>query len=280
MITTRHSGAGARNGQITEVADSRMSNRALYRSAAKPGSVVLLGGGSVVHFRLRVAQSHLRSDLLPSFWSLAGLVVSGDSFLSVPVGLPMHPDTVPARNAVEECSIADFDDARRFPNIAVISFADNAGVLVDCASRLRYQRAAIDLPQQLVQWLAFVWGVGATGNPLLQNVGMPASSLVETAFAMSGVELTPGMASATSCPEAIWQSAIWWHGYYEKTGTSMARRAKRSPGEPVELTARVPEGRYITRQPAAAVVDEYGAPAISSSPKSTRARRGTRRRTR
>jgi hypothetical protein len=253
MITTRHSGASQRNRKVAEVKDSGMSNRSLYRSAAKPGSVVLLGGSSLVHFRLRLAQSHLRYDLLPSFWSLAGLVTASDRFLSVPIG-PMQPDTVPARNAIEECAIADFNDAARFPNIAVISFADHSNVLVEFANRLRYQRAAIDLPQQLVQWLAFVWGVGATGNPLLQNVGMPSSGLVETAFGMGGVELTPGMASATSCPEAIWQSAIWWHDYYQKTGASYApsQTQKGATG----MTARVPEGLYITRQPAAAVVEE------------------------
>jgi hypothetical protein len=169
----------------------------------------------------------------------------------------LHPDTVPARNAIEECRIADFGDPQRYPNVAIISFADRSGLLVEHTNRLRYQRAAIDLPQQLVQWLAFVWGAGATGNPLLQNAGMPGSSLIETAFGMAGVELTPGVASATSCPEAIWQSAIWWHDYYEKTGrfTSAAQK-RRHTAESAELTARVPEGRYITRQKAAAVVDE------------------------
>lgn len=252
MITTRTSGATRRNSKVAPVRQSRMSNSSLFRSEAKPGTVLLLGGGSVVHFRLRIAQAHLRYDLLPSFWSLAGLVSSPDTFLSVPVGLPMHPDTVPARNAIEECAIADFDDPQQFPNIAVISFADHSDVLLDYARRLRYQRAAIDLPYQLVQWLAFVWGVGATGNPLLQNVGMPASSLVETAFAMGGIELTPGVASATSCPEAIWQSAIWWHSYYEKTGTP-ATHGERD--EATQAIARAPEGRYITRQVAAAVIE-------------------------
>ncbi len=271
MITTRHSGARRRNSQIRDATDSRMSNRALYRSMAKPGSVLLLGGSSVVHFRLRVAQAHLRYDLLPSFWSLAGLVESEDTFLSVPIGLPMHPDTVPARNAIEECAIADFDDPQRYPNIAVLSFADQSGALVDFAQRLRYQRAAIDLPQQLVQWLAYVWAVGATGNPLLQNVGMPASSLIETVFAMAGVELTPGVASATSCPEAIWQSALWWHSYYEKTGAFTVAGQKSSAAS-TELTARVPTGRYITRQMAAAVVEEQELRKRASPARRTRQR--------
>jgi hypothetical protein len=164
MISTRHSGARRRNHKVAELPDSTVSNAGLYRSHARPGSVVLLGGSSIVHFRLRVAQSHLRHDLLPSFWSLAGLVTSKDAFLSVPIGLPLHPDTVPERNAIEECAISDFDDATRFPNVAVISFAEQSDAVFEYANRLRYQRAAIDLPQQLVQWLAFVWGVGASGK--------------------------------------------------------------------------------------------------------------------
>jgi hypothetical protein len=258
MITTRHSGARERNHKVADVTASGISNGSLYRSTARPGSVVLLGGTSVVHFRLRVAQAHLRYDLLPSFWSVAGLVTSKELFLSVPIGLPMHPDTVPARNAIEECPISDFENAARFPNIAVISFANRSDVLAGFAGRLRYQRAAIDLPQQLVQWLAFVWGVGATGNPLLQNIGMPSSGLIETAFGMAGIELTPGVASATSCPEAIWQSAIWWHDYYQKTSAAYAPSESRAGG--TGINARVPEGRYITRQRAAAVVEELKPP--------------------
>jgi hypothetical protein len=276
MISTRHSGARQRNHQVSAVADRGTSNRGLYRDNAVPGSILLLGGSSVVHFRLRVAQSHLRHDLLPSFWSLAGMVVSADRFLSVPIGLPMHPDTVPARNAVEECSIGDFDDPVRFPNIAVISFADGSEGLVDLARRLRYQRAAIDLPQQLVQWLAFVWGVGATGNPLLQNVGMPSAGLIEAAFGMAGVELTPGVASQASCPEGIWQSAIWWHGYYEKTGASPAPAPAR--GLKAEVTARAPAGRYITRQMAAAVIEEEAPRKRSASTRRTSRTRGRRAR--
>jgi hypothetical protein len=29
----------------------------------------------------------------------------------------------------------------------------------------------------------------------------------------AGFELTPGIASSATCPEAIWQAARWWHEY-------------------------------------------------------------------
>jgi hypothetical protein len=82
--------------------------------------------------------------------------------------------------------------------------------------------------------------------------------LIETAFGMAGIELTPGVASATSCPEAIWQSAIWWHDYYQKTSAAYAPSESRAGG--TGINARVPEGRYITRQRAAAVVEELKPP--------------------
>src|SRR5689334_11539156 len=48
--------------------------------------------------------------------------------------------------------------------------------------------------------------------------GLPSAAFVETVFARSGFELTPGLSSASSCPEAIWQSAKWWTNYYEDPG--------------------------------------------------------------
>ena len=275
MITTRQSGAKRRNARV-KAADGPASNAAFYAREAQPGAVVLFGGSNVLDFRLRVAQSHLRHDLLPSFWSLAGLVVSKTAFLSVPIGSPLNPDTVPERNGVEECRIADFDDPKRFPNIAVISFAESAGAIVENARRLRYQRGAIDLPHLLVPWLAFVWGVGTQGNPLLQNIGMPASALVETAFGISAIELTPGITAAASCPEAIWQSAIWWHDYYSKTADAQTGAASVAAGATGEVIAKAPEGRYITRQRAAAVIDPGDVPRRRPAPGTSSRKRSGR----
>ena len=61
----------------------------------------------------------------------------------------------------------------------------------------------------MLPWLAFLWGVSGSTNPLLSGTGLPSSAFVETVFAMAGFELTPGLSSASSCPEAIWQSAKW-----------------------------------------------------------------------
>jgi hypothetical protein len=109
-------------------------------------------------------------------------------------------------------------------------------------------------------WLGFIWGAGAKHNPLLEGVGLPASVLVQTAFGMSGIELTPGLTSGSSCPEAVWQSALWWHAYYEKTsdvsGPAVATTRRDAKGAQPRLRAIVPIGKCVIRQSAAAVTAE------------------------
>ncbi len=78
------------------------------------------------------------------------------------------------------------------------------------------------------------------------GIGLPSSAFVETVFAMANFELTPGLSSASSCPEAIWQSAKWWTGFYKSVADSDDARKKTA-------VAMVPEGCYIVRQPSAAV---------------------------
>jgi hypothetical protein len=48
----------------------------------------------------------------------------------------------------------------------------------------------------------------------LDGLGMPSAAMVETVTGAAGFDLTPGLESRASCPEAIWQSARWWHEYH------------------------------------------------------------------
>ena len=258
MIATRQSGALERNPRVQSIERAGANRQwldALPEGTLVPGAVVLLGGANVVDFRVRVAQGHLRHDLLPSFWSHVGIVVSRDSFLSVPLDDRLDPVQVPSTNGIVETQFAKYDDPGEHPNIAVINFATEAESVVTYARGLQKQRSAVDLPHLLIEWLAFAWGAGDAGNPLLRQLGVPAAAFVETAFGIGGIEMTPGVASAGSCPEAIWQSAIWWHRYYEKTAGAFAgimspQEARHTPPSPI-----VPSGAYFTRQRAAAVVD-------------------------
>jgi hypothetical protein len=56
---------------------------------------------------------------------------------------------------------------------------------------------------------------------------------------LAGIDLSPGLPSASSCPEAIWQAARWWYEAYDAV-------------EPKNDGAFTPRGAYLIRQPAAA----------------------------
>jgi hypothetical protein len=233
-------------------------NRKWLAEVGDADGVILIGGASLADFRIRVAQSSLRGDMLPSFWSQCGILLGDGLFVTVPLDLDARskdsPDkrdddvsAIPRVNAVRYCSLDEIDNPQRFPNLAVIRFAkkhDDVGLHIE---RLSHNRGIVDIPALMLPWLGFIWGVSGFGNPLMNGVGLPSSAFVETVFAMASFELTPGLSSASSCPEAIWQSAKWWTGFYESAAKSDAAAKRKG------AVAMVPEGRYIIRQPSAAV---------------------------
>src|SRR3982074_3388469 len=91
-------------------------NRKWLARLGDEDGVILIGGTSLADFRLRVAQSALRHDMFPSYWSLAGILLAGGKFVSVPLGGHDISD-VPKNNGVRELSLADYDDPGRYPNM-------------------------------------------------------------------------------------------------------------------------------------------------------------------
>lgn len=247
----RASSAAAPNSGVVELRPKRAeSNRAWLARAGAPAGILLLGGASLVDVRVRFAQSVVRRDLTPSSWSAAGLLLDGEHLLTVPLDGAADPSTVPAANAIRNVGLDAFDDPRRYPNIAIVAFAaGGAAELAAAAEEVRRQRALVDLPALVVAWLAYAWGV-EDGNPLLAGRGLPGAAFVEATHAVAGIELTPGLASAASCPEAIWQSARWWGDYYRESARVAAAGIARSTGH---ARPQVPSGFYAARQPNAAV---------------------------
>lgn len=213
--------------------------------------LLLLGGTSVADFHIRVAQSSLRHDLTPSYWSMVGVLTSADSFYSVPLQWKGELSEMPHSNGIQICKLADYDDPSKFPNIAFIQFTSDMTRILEYAEKLKWQRSVIDLPELVIRWLEFVWAVGQNGNPLANAKGLPSAVFAETIFGIGGIELTPGLATASSCPEAIWQSAKWWSAYYEETEKITVTSQSRS---------MVPAGCFVMRQPSAAVFAEAFVP--------------------
>lgn len=252
MISIRQSNAVSSNVSLDEVpAKPKETNSAWLTRVGAQDGVLLLGGAAISHFRIRVAQSHARADLKPSCWSLAGLLMGNQKFLSVPLELCGEASEIAQRNGVQTCSMADYDDPAQFPNIAVIRFTSDSKMILDLATlvcgdpatKKPAQRGIIDLPTLMLSWLSFIWIAGKAANPLAEGLGLPSAVFIETVYGIAGIELTPGLASATSCPEAIWQAAKYWHEFYEKAAeTTLEKNAAQ----------QIPTGNYVIRQPAAA----------------------------
>lgn len=240
MISIRCSPDRQKNNLLRHIdAKPRETNVAWLRRVGATRGIILIGGSGLADFRLRVAQSHVRSDLLPSFWSIAGLL-HNNSITTVPLDAG-DASQVPSTNAVQTLPVRTYDDPKLYPNVAVLRFVEED--LKASIDRVKRGRDIVDLPALLVTWLGYVWGVANTGNPLLAGQGLPSAVLVESVYNMAGIELTPGLASSASNPEAIWQSAKWWQRYYRETLSTTGRAGV------------VPGGTYVIRQEAAAVVE-------------------------
>ena len=176
--------------------------------------VLLVGGAALSHFRVRVAQSHARIDLLPSYWSHCALVQRdagpGQRHVvrHVPFDLRGDIDDMPARNGVERADITAFADPTRYPNLALLAFGVVEPEVEETAVKsLRGGRLTEDLVSPLVPWLAYIWGAGP--NPLLAGTPLPAALYVSALFASAHVDLTPGLSERVACPDPACGFVQW-----------------------------------------------------------------------
>lgn len=223
MISIRSSNATEASPHFQEVKrKSRETNNSwLARTEASrkhETHIVLIGGRSASHLRARVAQSHARDDMTPSHWShvLLALDPALQRAFHVPLCGPGHTEFPPATNGVQEVALKEYNDPKAYPNIAVISVPAAREAVQPVLERFMRERAAMDAVELLILWLAFIWGVGKAGNPLLDGQGLPSAAMAEYVLGAVGLDLTPGLGSRSSCPEAIWQSAKWWHKYHAR----------------------------------------------------------------
>lgn len=209
--------------------------------------VLLLGGTAIVDFRMRVAQSELRQDLLPSFWSTCGLLIEGELLMTARVDAISNSSARVERNGLEAVALdgySGYGNPMLYPNIAILQFTADHAAIREHVGRIGQERNIVDLLAQVVAWLGYCWAVGNSGNPLLQGHGIPSATLLERAHGLAGIDLSPGLPSASSCPEAIWQAARWWYKAYDPVEPSTSPKS--------QPAAFKPRGAYLIRQPAAA----------------------------
>lgn len=199
-----------------------------------PVRLVLVGGVDPMAFRIRVAQSHVRHDMTPSWWSHVLLLdtIRPDVGQTTVYEISLEPRQgfgfpVPT-NGVQTGKLRRYDDPAEFPNVAVLRIPSvNRSELKLALDQFQHQRATLDALDLIVQWLSYCWGVGKAGNPLLDGQGIPSAAMLDVIFAAVGFDLTPGLESRCSCPESIWQAAKWWHRYYDPdSGTKRASLKK------------------------------------------------------
>jgi hypothetical protein len=196
--------------------------------------VVLLGGNDTMSFRLRVAQSHLRRDLLPSYWSESILVdlrhdtVADAQAIHVPLFQPEGRAFATRTNGVVVRPLRDFDDPEAYPNIALIALPVPQADILERVERFRKSRSTLDSLEHVLRWLAFAWGAARTPNPLHDNYGLPSACMLEVVTAAANFDLTPGLEARASCPEAIWAAARHWQDYFQ------------------QFRGAVPTGRFFT----------------------------------
>ncbi|MFO1496205.1 MAG: hypothetical protein U1F26_16280 [Lysobacterales bacterium] len=198
--------------------------------------VVLVGGRTSLDLCLRFAQSLARYDRSPSSWSEVFLIVrSAEGFQSFGVHLPAiqtpmaHQSerllrNVPTwNNGIQTGIEALIDSPIDYPNIALLRLstetraqlrATEHGLAFDATAAIdQYRRRGdvISTAECAWRWLGYAWGIRGQGNPLHEGVGFPAAMVVDSVLNTLGLDLTPGLASHSSCPEAIWQTFSWWH---------------------------------------------------------------------
>ncbi len=233
MLKILQSGADTWNKKLEEVPRREDEDNVAWLKRNLSGKkaqtlLVLVGGKGADDFRLRVAQSHLRHNLTPSHWSHVFLLSDfakgevKEIALNPGKGFGFAAET----NGVQIGWLERYRDPERFPNIALIIVPVKLETVQKKLELYQKQRAVLDSVELLVAWLSYVWGVGRTGNPLLDGNGIPSAAMIEVVLSSSGFELTPGLASRSSCPEAIWQSARWWHEYYDSRGASQPKSHK------------------------------------------------------
>jgi len=184
-------------------------------------ALVMVGGKSPTSFRLRLAQSHVRSDLMPSYWSHVMMLAEPQEDFGTTeiVEISLEPREgfgfpVP-ENGIQHGKLRQYARRSDYPNVAVLSVPVKPADVTAALDKFMKQRAVLDAVDLIVHWLAYIWGVARSANPLLDGQGIPSSAMLEIVIGACGFDLTPGLESRSSCPEAIWQAARWWHEYYQ-----------------------------------------------------------------
>jgi len=189
-------------------------------SASHP-AILLVGGSDHASWTTRVQQAPMRFDRRPSDFSHAALVCEWDR--SAPErswGLEINLVDVapsaqrPEHGAVTLFRVADYLDAVRFPNLAVIDVPPPSGASLDAVVEAARTPLRDSLRYPLLRWLAawraFLTLPEASPHPLANRTPHPAAALVAMAYEAAELTLVPAATDMQHCPELLWANAKYW----------------------------------------------------------------------
>lgn len=140
----------------------------------------------------------------------------------------------PKCDALNRGTLADYADAELFPNVALIAVPCATADVKKQLDSFERKPMDVDGMRLLVDWLAYLWGARDERNPLERSIGMPSAVMIEAVISAAWRDLTPGLATLASCPEAIWQAAKHWNEYHTKTSPPTGAAAMH-PEQPKSL---------------------------------------------
>ncbi len=182
--------------------------------------IVLAGGKDIASFRIRVAQSHLRGDMLPSFWSDCALLkvakgsFSTAKFYNLPLFQPAFDSYAPARNGLVELPVNKLPD---YPNLALLAIPVEQKKVLSSLNEYKMARVSYNAVENILPWLSYVWGAGNASNPLMQQIGFPSAMMLNQLYGANGFDLAPGVNASLSTPETFWSGVKHWQDFYSKT---------------------------------------------------------------
>lgn len=225
--------------------------------------VGLVGAKDPASMAIRWAQSFLRFDRLPSWFSHIFLFTGkGDEILECPVvdADPRQPEN----SGVRTSSAERYADVDVYPNVAVIGFAleetetgtspaERIARVMEAARNPKAIRARYDLWEMIAGWQPFLFDPARRPNPLVDGYPHPGAAFVRWALAQAGIETSPGAMDEYDAPEHLWAAAKWWKDAYAQPSVGVAdirllRRITDPPEDTGTATAPRSPGKATKRR--------------------------------
>ena len=215
-----------------------------------PGNTVyvgLVGGSDPASMNVRLAQSFLRFDRRPSYFSHVFLFTGrGDAMLECRlVGAdPAKPET----QGVVRDRARRYRDEKAWPNKALIGFtfqeteggrtpAERVRRVLDAAREPKAVRERYDLWQMIATWQPYLFEYP---NPLVERSPHPGAAYVRWALGMAGIEGAPGALDEFDAPEHFWAAANYWYESYADASVGVKVTLVRDIGDPAGCVTVAP----------------------------------------